>query len=409
MKYGNVFTTSDYTDALLKSNRTQSGLKTWSQMYGSIDLAAQQADAALRSNYANEVSEAYANSHAQKSVIYGSNLSEGYKAAAASDVDAALNEAYESYRSNYLSDLQEIDSSKIAAQSQISTMLTEQAEMTKLYEQSHIDYVKYLYENLGVDESIPSDLFGRAGWSNFISSDGELLSDDEIHKMMYDENGNLTLKGVDIYNMVENDLSDSGYKSFGSYLAEQDAVNKTNLLDWAMTYNPYSYTALTNAGSFKELVGIRPNEYTYNPDLHYYEKFLNDQFDIDGFVQGLNASNERAISAQGLQEGKSAKIVAKSTEYMYNSMSSFLNEYDIAHGYFLNPEHRSITSNSGYDSVYDNEKIVNTLSDFYYSYDDAAREGDTDEMNRITKEYTDYVTKYIKDNRTEAQRRYGSK
>lgn len=273
MKYGNVFTTSDYTDALLKSNRTQSGLKTWSQMYGSIDLAAQQADAALRSNYANEVSEAYANSHAQKSAIYSSNLSEGYKAAAATEIDAALNEAYESYRSNYNKSLLDVEASKADAQSKVTELLTQQAENTKNYEQAHLDYLQYLWSGVEsgelTDKDVPADLWTQPGWSRLTATDEQgnvtgLLSEDEIRSMMYDENDNLTLKGVDIYDMIENDLSNRGYKSFGSFLAEQDEANKTNLVEWATSYNPYDYNdAFTNAGSFKELMGMTSTDDKY--------------------------------------------------------------------------------------------------------------------------------------------------
>lgn len=348
MKYGNVFTTSDYVNALMKSNRTQNGLKTWSQMYASTDLAAQQAESALKQNYAQEVAKAYSSAEQQKSIVYGSNLSQGYKNAAVDDVDLALNEAYETYRSNYLSSLQEIDAEKMQAQQQISSLLHKQAENTKLYEQAHIDYVKDLWSKYETSElttdtvdahgniikgDIPADLWNETGWDRFVKRDEQgnvigILSDDEIRNLMFDKDGNLTLQGVDIYDMIENDLSSRGYKSFGSYLAEQDEANKTNLVEWATSYNPYDYNgALTNAESFKELMGMSSTDDKYL----FIERFGGmSEEDINRVIGNFDEHIANIDNAINSIQDANASSVKSAINEMLDDMDKTFEKYGIS-------------------------------------------------------------------------------
>ena len=374
-KYGNVFSVSDYASALKKSNRNYSGLKTWNQMYAATDLAALQAEGAVKYNYAQNVADAYYSSEQQRRSIGASELGTGYKKAAIQDIDAALNEAYDTYYNNYVSNMASIQEAQAQAQAQTTELLNTQAEYTKQYEEAHINYVKDLWSKTETGEltmtttdedgnviegDLPANFFSEGPWSKLtkIDADGNrvLLSDDEIRSLMYDANGNLTIAGLDIYDMIENDLAQRGKFSFGSYLAQQDEANDTDLVDWAMSYNPFDYSvAGTNAGSFKELVGMASTDDKYS------------------FVERFGGMNEDEINAmmdpfvvkiqdirQLVNDGADIDDIVENVKQFSTDIFKMFDEYGLIEDF----------KQAGYDIDTLTAAITNSLSNYETAVDD---------------------------------------
>ena len=83
-----------------------------------------------------------------------------------------------------------------------------------------------------------------------------LKTQEEMAAELYDENGNLTLAGLDYFDQLENSLANEGGYSWGQYLLDTNE----DLYNWSKTYNPYNYTFEgTNAGSFRTMVGHLQN------------------------------------------------------------------------------------------------------------------------------------------------------
>ena len=77
--YGQIFSTNDIARQLKEANRTYEGLKTWEQLYGSVNLAEEQTINSLKQDYSKEISQAYLSSLQQEQDILGSNIGQGYK------------------------------------------------------------------------------------------------------------------------------------------------------------------------------------------------------------------------------------------------------------------------------------------------------------------------------------------
>ena len=114
---------------------------------------------------------------------------------------------------------------------------------------------------------------------------------------LYDDNGHLTIKGADFFDQMINQLAYEGRgTSFGSWLAENDE----KLYEWAKTYNPYDYTAGTNFGSFKTMVGLTSvdEEYTFMERFGGLSKSDVDNM-YSGFTNKLTELNKKISSSKG--------------------------------------------------------------------------------------------------------------
>lgn len=315
---------------LANQNRNYQHRQTWSQMFSNIDIASQQAESAVKYNFAQDVSDAYDTAMSQKSSIYGGNYRTGLEQELLNDINSSLEEAYSKSMSDYQSNLNNVYNAKSKSEQAILSELDRQAQYVIDYEQAHIDYVKDIWNKISSGEytedvydsqgrlvskgNIPSQLFKEEKWSRFVKrgdpiynsetdsyiftneegdtkdvsaeemtpeyikeleeegytqsyNESTLLSDEEIRNMMYDEQGNLTAQGTDIYDLIENDLSTRGYTSFQDYLESQDKINKTDLASWAASNNQYN--VLSNQEQFKQMVGLdtSDSEYRYTEYL----------------------------------------------------------------------------------------------------------------------------------------------
>ena len=289
MPYGPVYTSESLKQQLKNANRDYYGRKTWQDLYGNISLAEQQSLSALKEDYTSAIGEAYTSSLKNEQNILSSNLAEGYKTEALIANENALEEAFMSYKQNYLSNVAEIESNTAKANQQVTSALETEANYTKLMAEAPYQYLQYMYENYG-----DTELFNEQLWKRYLNEtpilnekgeqqydeqgnplyDKSLKSWEEIVNLgardektgewigLFDASGNLTIKGQDFYDQMMNQMSYEGRnESFWSWL------NKENeeLYNWSQSYNPYDYTEQgSNIGSFRTMLGLTSTDEQYS-------------------------------------------------------------------------------------------------------------------------------------------------
>lgn len=289
-QYGMIYDTATIKSQLAEANRDYNGRKTWENLYGSIDYAKQKQIGQLEQDYSSALAEAYASAYRTNQDIAASNLGEGYKVAAMEETDLALEEAYNAYRQNYLSAVAEIETSAAQQTQMVTDALSEQAGYIKDFANAPYQYLQYLFERYGEGNQSENIFYNEELWKRYtnevkdekgkLTGERELKSWEEIVKYgayeeitdefgevqkqwtgLYDDQGNLTIKGADFFDQMMNQLADEGRGiSFGNWLAEYNP----ELYDWSQSYNPYDYTeAGSNEGSFKTMVGLTSTDEQY--------------------------------------------------------------------------------------------------------------------------------------------------
>lgn len=281
-----IFDTNTIKSQLSEANRDYMGRKTWENLYGSIDLAKQAQTSQLESDYASAMSSAYASAYQNEADVLASNLGTGYKLDMISDIDKSLQEAYDSYRNNYLQGISEIETNASEAATGITNALTQKADYTKQFASKPYEYLQWLYDKYSEVEDKDNIFVNDKLWSRYTTIDPEtkerqLKSWEDIANIgafeeyvdnfgvtqkewsgMFDDQGNLTVKGAEFYDQMLNDFANRDPSlSFGNWLYNTDE----ELYNWAKSYDPYNYTeAGTNLGSFQTMVGLTSTDQQYS-------------------------------------------------------------------------------------------------------------------------------------------------
>lgn len=325
-KYGMIFDTSDIKSQLAQANRDYYGRKVWENLYGSIDYAKQKQLGKLQQDYSSAVNEAYASAYLANQNIAASNLGVGYKTAASEANDLALEEAYNTYRQKYLAGVSEVESLSVKQTQNVTNTLDEQAKYESAFAEKPYEYLKYVFDKYSEGDRANNIFYNEELWKRYTkevkdeagnpTGERELKSWEEIANYgayediagesgnierqwtgLFDESGHLTVKGVDFYDQMMNQLAYEGRGiSFGSWLAENDE----KLYEWAKAYNPYDYAAGTNLGSFKTIVGLTSADEEYT----FMERFGGlSKSDVDnmysGFTNKLTELDKKISSSSG--------------------------------------------------------------------------------------------------------------
>lgn len=325
-KYGMIFDTSDIKSQLAQANRDYYGRKVWENLYGSIDYAKQRQLGKLQQDYSSAVNEAYASAYLANQNIAASNLGVGYKAAASEENDLALEEAYNTYRQKYLAGVSEVESLYAKQTQNVTKALDEQAKYESAFAEKPYEYLQYVFDKYSEGDRANNIFYNEELWKRYTkevkdeagnpTGERELKSWEEIANYgayediagesgnierqwtgLFDESGHLTVKGVDFYDQMMNQLAYEGRGiSFGSWLAENDE----KLYEWAKAYNPYDYAAGTNLGSFKTIVGLTSADEEYT----FMERFGGlSKSDVDnmysGFTNKLTELDKKISSSSG--------------------------------------------------------------------------------------------------------------
>ena len=234
----------------------QESVNVLNPVYGQVAFEEQQAMANLDYDYAQAVSDAYIASMQNVPAIQSSALGQGYKAQLMQQNQADLQDAYNQYKQNYLSNAQSVANTygelkgDVRAQYDEMTQaiydtylsqekaFTEEADIVRDYYDAHYGYLEYLYEN-------EPEAFNTEALRHFVDDKG-------------------LLSKYDIFTLTdENTLSEDALKAISTISSKTDGISftdyldKTNpeLLSWAATRTT-DYDGMTNEALFKKAFGM---------------------------------------------------------------------------------------------------------------------------------------------------------
>ena len=314
MATGFIQTPEQAKKTILNDYRNATGSRTFGSLYTANELAGARAEQQVEQQYGEQIGLAYKSAMAQRSNILSSGLGQGYKTELSNDVQKSINEAYDKYMSDLSSAKQSIAQNVNKVTSSIDTTLGAEAENVAAYNNalgdyyvardeemrntlSEEDYIKYtrdplwskyytydfsdnpelqgVYERmskLGLNEDELARAFSqyrrlktldelsKVEYEDVVDPDGTVRRE---YSSLFDEDGNLTLAGVDFYDQLENFAAqrEGQGTSFGEYLQAKNP----ELFEWAKSYNPYDVTNdQTRAGSFRTMTGRTSTDYEYS-------------------------------------------------------------------------------------------------------------------------------------------------
>lgn len=281
MAYGYIQTASNVAKQLKELNRDYKARKTWENLYGTIDIQRQDALSDLAYDYEGQVAKAYSAAYNEKSQIANSALGTGFKEQAENNIDVALQEAFASYKRNYLNSAENINASALEMTTMLDETLNQEAQNYVDYEASAYSYLQYLYNQaippLDADYEANDELAAMfnddPNWSKFVVTEKDaegvetkrLMTEQELRARNYDldEKGQGTLNkiGVDFYDQMLNGLSQQGSEyGFHAWLSKENP----ELYEWSMSGDSYNFTeAGTKMGTFKKMMGLKSTDDEY--------------------------------------------------------------------------------------------------------------------------------------------------
>ena len=316
-------------EELERQNYSYNMRNKFAQMYGSAGLSAQKQSQELAYDYNTALGQAYASSVQNEQNILSSPYGEGYQEKWLQDNMSQLEDAYKSFESNYQSHLLGIGKNLESSSEAISKYetafekeLDNEAENMALYYQSLYDYLPALREHYS--NSADTDKFITDSVLSQYLVNGELKSSEELRKDFFDDERNITPKGLDfIDQMLNYEAStdpEKGY-SFNDWLKEQSLDSGSaykNLYDWSTSETNFAdygdvnkYGKYTNAATFKVLSGLASDDENYT----FVERFSRmNKDEVDKIYSTLNTE------VQQLERYINKGEYGKATEYTVNSL-----------------------------------------------------------------------------------------
>lgn len=332
-----ILTPESAAKQLQENNRNYYNQKTWETLFNANNFSAAKAENQLIKDYTQDSAAAYVSYLKNKNTLANSDIVGESRQQILQSSEQALQEAYNSYRQNLAQNLKTIEDARATNEQAISDELAYQGEMMAQYNNLHYDYLEELYNQYLAGEN---QLFTDELWSRYLTQDqlvdaeGNLMYDEEGNPLygdyrlktqseltnpayeevvlddgtirkdytsLYDEQGNLTVAGVEFFDFLENALATQGGYSWGNFLSE----NYSDVYDWATSYNPYNYTQEgTQAGTFRTMTGRMSTDYLYS----FAERFGGlTQSQIDDMYQEYNDKVQQLtsdIEAHGKDKGK---------------------------------------------------------------------------------------------------------
>lgn len=271
LKNGFNITQSDMRPLLEQYDKQRSGVRTWRQLFGNAALGYNAQSDALKTDYADAISQAYMSNYAQRNAIASAGLSAGSTQQLLAQNRNDLHAAYEQYVRNYGSDAAKVASAYGEEVNAIEGALTERAQnFANLYNSAY----RYLSEELygstrTTDEGILDYLKEHnLDWTYLKDEQGnptdQLMPWSQVSQRLFNPDGTLTIEGQEFYDQMFNSALDPGYvryddkdneyatRDFRQWLSDRD----NDLFNWWIGQDNYNYNlAGTNQGTANTLQG----------------------------------------------------------------------------------------------------------------------------------------------------------
>ena len=273
--------TNEVARQLREMNKSYYSDEQIREMFLDTALTEQRAVSSLNYDYAQAVNDAYTTSLQNRNFIYDSALGQGYKQQLVQQNQSDLQSAFEQYRSNYMTNLADIEEDITNTNFDITSLYqnqvdasSKQASMLNDYFGAHFDYLQQLGEtneelfntNVFNDYFMTTDEIGRR-----LKTTDELMTASTNKEgtdggfYYIDEQGNqyITDYGLKMLSLLESTgtFDESQGYSFGTYLKE---ANK-DLWDWASTLS--EEYGMTGSEVFRKLSGV--TDYAVGDILDY--------------------------------------------------------------------------------------------------------------------------------------------
>lgn len=374
MAYGYIQKASDVAKYLKEFNKDYQGRKIWERLYNQVDLNAQNALSNVQYDYSTAMLEAYRSAYAQKSAIANSALGSGFKADNSMDIDASLQEAFNSYRQQYLNTTTEIKQNALEAEQAIDKELLSEAQNYVDYEASAYSYLQNLYDrafpsensNYDPDNNLVKLFNENSNWSKYLVKETDeagnevtrLMSEQELRARNYDLDeygrGHINRAGIDFYDQMLNELSPEGKgHGFHEWLSKENP----ELYEWSQSDDVYNYTkAGTKLGTFKKMVGLKSTDDEYN----FIENFAGlSKEDVQAEIAGFSSSVQNIINTGDDGDTESA---LKQYSSLLDNISDYITKLPLS-----DEQRDSIKANiTSLREEIDNVDIKNTSS--YYTW-----------------------------------------
>lgn len=309
--YGLTMTASNAADIVKANYKDLSGENPWTKMLGSAGRSYQQDIGDVTRDYSDVIASAYQANLANRDITARSPLS-----AASADIMSRLSQqdlmnTYNTYKQNYQKNLATATENYANNVNTINTAYqTETDNLSKLYS-SLYDYAKsdlasatgvFLPDNPETDSAgniiqpEAASWFKNQGLEWALDEEGNLLAQDVLANILYDENHVLTNRGDQFFNALLNARTE-GYTSIddkGEYATRgfDKWLSETNpeLRQWYTSYNPY-YTGKTGGDILREAVGVNKDR-TYIPQQARYADYNTISKAIDDVKNSLDRAFE---------------------------------------------------------------------------------------------------------------------
>lgn len=260
-------------DYIREANQTAQGVNPWNQLYGAVSANSLAQAQSKTADYSSLLSQAYAQSKNTTSAFEASPYGEGVKQYMIDENNAALKQAYESYKQNYLTDIASIQDTVDKQVAAIDTELDKQADKSALLGNSVYDYLTALYdEQYSLDDKSKNLFVTDENYKKYLTADS-LKSKEELMKTFYDKNGNINIAGTDFYDQMFNQqANEKRGLSYDEWLYNQNTDKDSDyygLYDWASSDSLYDWspnvdgTKNMNISSFKKMVGMSSDDEKY--------------------------------------------------------------------------------------------------------------------------------------------------
>lgn len=280
LKNGFNITQSDMRPLLEQYDKQRSGVRTWRQLFGNAALGYNAQSDALKTDYADAISQAYMSNYAQRNAIASAGLSAGSTQQLLAQNRNDLHTAYEQYVRNYGSDAAKVASAYGEEVNAIEGALTERAQnFANLYNSAY----KYLSEELygssrTTDEGILDYLKEHnLDWAYLKDEQGnptdQLMPWSQVAQRLFNTDGTLTIEGQEFFDQMFNSAFDPGYtryddrdneyatRNFRQWLSDTD----NELYNWMISQDNFNYNfAGTNFGTAKALLGMESTDSDYH-------------------------------------------------------------------------------------------------------------------------------------------------
>lgn len=270
LQYGLNLPTSNIKQILERYDKTQSGVRSWSQLFGGASLGYGAQSDALTADYSSAMAQAYKANFEQNAAIMSGGLSTGGTKQLLAMNRQDLQNTYDTYIRNYASDLSGVAEGYSEEVGMLDDALTERAENFSNTLNAMIDYREQLFDYGLVEEGQDTlSYLSERGLDWLTDKNGNLLTRNELGDIIFNDDMSLTDRGIEFFDAMSNttSLDVEGFTNSAGEKAKgfDEWFSETNpeLREWLSGSDDFNYNFTgRNRGTINVLTGRESTDNT---------------------------------------------------------------------------------------------------------------------------------------------------